>query len=93
MAGSRTTPPLPTSSRPASNCGLTSATSFAPALASLSGDSSTFDKVPIQGPAGVYGQQADTVVIKNLYQHNYAATAAVFKLPGLKMSFSSEGCK
>lgn len=56
-------------------------------------DSSTFDKVPIQGPAGVYGQQADTVVIKNLYQHNYAATAAVFKLPGLKMSFSSEGCK
>lgn len=56
-------------------------------------DASTFDKVPIQGPAGVYGQQADTVVIKNLYQHNYAATAAVFKLPGLKMSFSSEGCK
>lgn len=56
-------------------------------------DSSTFDKVPIQGPAGVYGQQADTVVIKNLYQHNYAATAAVFKLPGLKMSFSGEGCK
>lgn len=56
-------------------------------------DSSTFDKVPIQGPAGVYGQQADTVVIKNLYQHNYAATAAVFKLPGLKMSFSSQGCK
>ncbi|MEU3614968.1 DUF6230 family protein [Streptomyces sp. NPDC002623] len=55
-------------------------------------DSSTFDKVPIQGSPGVYGQQADTVVIKNLYQHNYAATAAVFKLPGLHMSFKSEGC-
>ncbi|MCX4765698.1 DUF6230 family protein [Streptomyces sp. NBC_01275] len=58
----------------------------------IGGDSSTFTKGGVKGPEGVYGQQADTVVIKNLYQHNYAATAAVFKLPGLHMSFGSEGC-
>ncbi|GAB2908188.1 MULTISPECIES: DUF6230 family protein [Streptomyces] len=55
-------------------------------------DSSTFDKVGQQGPPGVYGQQADTVTITDLYQHNYAATAAVFKLPDLHMRFQSEGC-
>ncbi|SPE99607.1 DUF6230 family protein [Streptomyces sp. MA5143a] len=55
-------------------------------------DSSTFDKVGQQGPPGVYGQQADSVTITDLYQHNYAATAAVFKLPDLHMSFKSEGC-
>jgi len=55
-------------------------------------DSSTFDKVPIKGPEGVYGQQADSVVITDLYQHNYAATAAVFKLPNLHMRFGTEGC-
>ncbi|MGW0826047.1 DUF6230 family protein [Streptomyces sp. NPDC002845] len=55
-------------------------------------DSSTFDKVPIQGSPGVYGQQADEVVITDLYQHNYAATAAVFKLPDLHMRFGSKGC-
>lgn len=56
-------------------------------------DSSTFDKVGQQGPPGVYGQQADTVTITDLYQHNYAATAAVFKLPDLHMRFQSEGCE
>jgi len=56
-------------------------------------DSSTFDKVDRQGPPGVYGQQADTVTITDLYQHNYAATAAVFKLPDLHMRFQSEGCE
>ncbi|MCL6731168.1 DUF6230 family protein [Streptomyces neyagawaensis] len=55
-------------------------------------DSSTFDKVGQQGPPGVYGQQADSVTITDLYQHNYAATAAVFKLPDLHMRFRSEGC-
>lgn len=55
-------------------------------------DSSTFDKGGVQGPRGVYGQQADSVVIDNLYQHNYGATAAVFKLPGLHMWFDSKGC-
>ena len=55
-------------------------------------DSSTFDKVDQQGPRGVYGQQADSVTITDLYQHNYAATAAVFKLPDLHMRFQGEGC-
>ncbi|WP_060882938.1 DUF6230 family protein [Streptomyces caniscabiei] len=55
-------------------------------------DSSTFDKVDQKGQPGVYGQQADSVVITDLYQHNYAATAAVFKLPDLHMRFESEGC-
>ena len=41
IAGSRTTPPLPTSPRPASNCGLTSATSIAPGRARSSAASST----------------------------------------------------
>ncbi|WP_416967743.1 DUF6230 family protein [Streptomyces sp. 4F14] len=56
-------------------------------------DSSTFDRVPgYKGPPGVYGQQAKTVTIENLYQHNYGATAAVFKLPDLRMKFSTSGC-
>ncbi|MFH8801373.1 DUF6230 family protein [Streptomyces sp. NPDC017936] len=55
-------------------------------------DASTFDKVGTRGLPGVYGQQADKVVITDLYQHNYAATAAVFKLPDLRMSFDSKGC-
>lgn len=55
-------------------------------------DASTLDKVDQKGPAGVYSQQADKVTITNLYQRNYAATAAVFKLPNLHMKFSSDGC-
>ncbi|MFF8972966.1 DUF6230 family protein [Streptomyces sp. NPDC014995] len=55
-------------------------------------DASTFDKVGTRGQPGVYGQQADKVVITDLYQHNYAATAAVFKLPDLHMRFGGKGC-
>jgi hypothetical protein len=62
-------------------------------------DASTFDKVPdrtnggtVKGGAGVFGQQADTVDILNLRQNNYATTAAVFKLPHLRMTFTSDGC-
>ncbi|MFI6038990.1 DUF6230 family protein [Streptomyces sp. NPDC051315] len=55
-------------------------------------DASTFDKVDTRGMPGVYGQQADKVVITDLYQHNYAATAAVFKLPDLHMRFGGKGC-
>ncbi|MFI7499670.1 DUF6230 family protein [Streptomyces sp. NPDC049687] len=55
-------------------------------------DSSEFKKAGVAGPEGVYGQQADTVVINNLYQHNYAATAGVFKLPDLHMRFDTDGC-
>jgi hypothetical protein len=56
-------------------------------------DASTLSTVPgITGPLGDFGQQADTVVINNLRQDNYATTAASFTLPGLSMSFSSNGC-
>ncbi|QOV34827.1 cholesterol esterase [Streptomyces ferrugineus] len=49
------------------------------------------DNAP-KGPIGVFSQQSDTVRIANLRQTNYATTAAVFKLPGLKLRFSSSGC-
>lgn len=56
-------------------------------------DASTLDKVPgVTGNIGVFGQQADTVVITDLRQNNYATTAAAFSLPHLRMSFSSDGC-
>ncbi|MER6304265.1 DUF6230 family protein [Kitasatospora sp. NPDC001539] len=60
----------------------------------IGGDASTYTKA---GPAGkgnpgVFGQQADTVQLTHLKQHNYASTAAGFKLPNLRLSFSSTGC-
>jgi hypothetical protein len=67
-------------------------------------DSSTFngkdgegnsipDRVPgVNGGAGVFGQNAESVEILNLRQNNYATTAAVFKLPHLKMAFTADGC-
>ncbi|MEV4758425.1 DUF6230 family protein [Micromonospora sp. NPDC049559] len=56
-------------------------------------DASTVDKVPgVAGNPGVFSQQADTVTIVNLRQHNYATTAATFSLPHLRMAFSSDGC-
>jgi len=68
-------------------------------------DSSTFDgsnnpdgtkqvdQVPgVRGGEGVFGQQADTVEIVNLRQNNYATTAATFKLPHLRMTFTDDGC-
>jgi hypothetical protein len=58
----------------------------------IGNDASTLTKAGVKGPIGVFSQQADTVRIKNLRQTNYATTAGVFKLPGLKLSFSSEGC-
>ncbi len=58
----------------------------------IGGDASTFTKAGVQGPAGVFGQQADTVTINNLRQNNYATTAAAFKLPNLHLSFSDKGC-
>ncbi|WP_405930670.1 DUF6230 family protein [Streptomyces sp. NBC_00827] len=58
----------------------------------IGNDASTLDKAGVQGPIGVFSQQADTVRIANLRQTNYATTAAVFKLPGLNLSFSSQGC-
>ena len=58
----------------------------------IGNDASTLDKSHSRGPKGVFSQQADTVHIANLRQTNYATTAAVFKLPGLKLSFSDKGC-
>ena len=56
-------------------------------------DSSTLDQVPgVKGGEGVFGQQADTVQIINLRQNNYATTAATFKLPHLRMTFTDDGC-
>ncbi|MBZ6226571.1 DUF6230 family protein [Streptomyces olivaceus] len=60
----------------------------------IGNDAGTLDKAGPKGrgPIGVFSQQADTVHIKNLRQTNYATTAAVFKLPGLKLRFSGSGC-
>ena len=58
----------------------------------IGNDASTLTKAGVKGPIGVFSQQADTVHIGDLRQTNYATTAAVFKLPGLKLSFSSKGC-
>ncbi|MCX5424484.1 DUF6230 family protein [Streptomyces sp. NBC_00078] len=58
----------------------------------IGNDASTLTKAGVKGKAGVFSQQADTVHIDNLRQTNYATTAAVFKLPGLKLSFSDSGC-
>jgi hypothetical protein len=56
-------------------------------------DSSTLDRVPgVTGGEGVFGQQAKSVEILHLRQNNYATTAAVFKLPHLRMSFTDDGC-
>ncbi|MET7704433.1 MULTISPECIES: DUF6230 family protein [unclassified Streptomyces] len=58
----------------------------------IGNDASTLDKAGVQGPKGVFSQQSDTVRIANLRQTNYATTAAVFKLPGLKLRFSDQAC-
>ncbi|WP_405620673.1 DUF6230 family protein [Streptomyces sp. NBC_00076] len=58
----------------------------------IGNDASTLTKAGVKGPLGVFSQQADTVRIANLRQTNYATTAGVFKLPGLKLSFSDKGC-
>ncbi|WP_225830577.1 DUF6230 family protein [Streptomyces sp. NK08204] len=58
----------------------------------IGNDASTLDKANAKGPIGVFSQQADTVHIGNLRQTNYATTAGVFKLPGLKLRFGDSGC-
>jgi hypothetical protein len=56
-------------------------------------DSSTLTRVPkVTGGEGVFGQQAKSVEILHLRQNNYATTAAVFKLPHLRMTFTKDGC-
>ncbi|MQS10943.1 cholesterol esterase [Streptomyces kaniharaensis] len=58
----------------------------------IGGDASTYTKAGVKGNPGVFGQQADTVTMTHVRQHNYASTAVQFKLPNLKLSFSSKGC-
>lgn len=51
-------------------------------------DASTLNQVPgVQGPAGDFGMQADTVTITHLRQHAYATTAGTFTLPDFNLSF------
>ncbi|MET8077955.1 DUF6230 family protein [Streptomyces sp. NPDC005303] len=58
----------------------------------IGNDASTLTKAGVKGPIGVFSQQADVVHIDALRQTNYATTAGVFKLPGLKLTFSSKAC-
>ncbi|MDR3083127.1 MAG: DUF6230 family protein, partial [Streptomyces sp.] len=58
----------------------------------IGNDASELNKANAKGNKGVFSQQADTVHIANLRQTNYATTAGVFKLPGLKLRFSDKGC-
>ena len=54
-------------------------------------DASTLNQVPgVKGPAGGFGQQADTVTIYHLRQHAYATTAGTFTLPGFSLRFGGE---
>lgn len=56
-------------------------------------DGKQIDRVPgVNGGEGVFGQRAEKVEILNLRQNNYATTAAVFKLPHLRMTFTDDGC-
>jgi hypothetical protein len=58
----------------------------------IGNDASTLTKAGVKGKPGVFSQQADHVHIDKLWQTNYATTAGVFKLPGLKLSFKDSGC-
>jgi hypothetical protein len=58
----------------------------------IGGDASTFTKAGVAGRSGVFGQQADTVLINNLRQTNYATTAVKFTLPNLHLNFSDSAC-
>jgi hypothetical protein len=56
-------------------------------------DASVLTRVPgVTGPAGLFSQQARTVHIDHVRQNNFATTAALFKLPGLHLGFSPDGC-
>jgi len=60
---------------------------------SIGQDASTLDKVPgVVGNPGVFGQQADRVVITDLRQNNYATTAGSFRLPDLHLRFTQDTC-
>ncbi|MEV3922317.1 DUF6230 family protein [Actinomadura coerulea] len=55
-------------------------------------DASTLDKGPdgARGPAGMFGQQASTVELRNVKQVAWATTAGTFKLNNLSMKLGAE---
>lgn len=56
-------------------------------------DASTLSEDPGNtGAVGGFGEQADTITIDNLRQHTWLTTAGTFTLPGLSLSFNSNGC-
>lgn len=51
-------------------------------------DSGSLSEDPgASGPAGGFGQEADSVTITNLVQHTWLTTAGTFTLPNLSMGF------
>jgi hypothetical protein len=54
-------------------------------------DAGTLTEAPATGQPGTFGEQADTVVIKNLVQHTWLTTAGTFTLPGLSLKVSTTG--
>ena len=51
-------------------------------------DSGSLSEDPgASGPAGGFGQEADSVTINNLVQHTWLTTAGTFTLPNLTMGF------
>lgn len=55
-------------------------------------DASTLDKGPrgAQGPAGMFGQQASKIELRNVRQVAWATTAGTFKLSDLSMKLGAE---
>jgi hypothetical protein len=43
------------------------------------------------GASGTFGEQADSITIKNLVQHTWLTTAGTFTLPGLSLNVSTSG--
>ncbi len=53
-------------------------------------DAGTLNEDPgVTGPAGSFGQQADSVTIDNLKQNTWLTTAGTFTLPGFNLSFGN----
>ena len=51
-------------------------------------DASTLTEDPgVTGPAGSFGEQADSVTIDNLQQNTWLTTAGTFTLPGFSLTF------
>jgi hypothetical protein len=51
-------------------------------------DAGTLSQVPgVTGPAGTFGEQADSVTIDNLRQDTWLTTAGTFTLPNLSLGF------